>query len=190
MEEKLVKIKFRVNRCGNVREIKYECDKDTLVKTAIEYLGKVITDGRLKLIIDGDNIPGVTFKKDGVNQKARANFKLLEFLNNFGYDLNSVEISWLCGMGGGFALNNGIMIRINADEPHAEPHVHVYPGRFSEFFVRISLTSFTQMKGDKEEFTKLFDRKNRKTIEKVLKDKKNNSKFIEYYNRATKGEYI
>ena len=65
-ENKKMKIKFKVKYLNDVKEIMYECYEDALVKDAFEYIGKILTDNRLKLIVDGDNIPGVYFIKNGI----------------------------------------------------------------------------------------------------------------------------
>jgi len=54
--------------------------------------------------------------------------------------------------------------------------------------VNMVLKSFTQMKGDKENWQKEGRRKERRKILKFLEE--NQIKLINYYNRCRKGEYI
>ena len=128
------------------------------------------------------------FINNGVKQKAKLNFKLLTFLNNFNYDLDSIDMEFLYGIGGGFGFKSIARIYVNGGEPHASPHVHVYPGKATESFARIALSTMTQMEGDSESFSDLFKRKDRNKIIKFLKE--NKEKLEELYIRTNKGEFV
>lgn len=165
-----------------------ECNKDISVEDFLkEIKDKFFTDFNI------DDSPQAllghfNFINDDVKQKAKLDFNLLAFLNNFNYELDSIHMEFLYGIGDGFDFKSIAWIYVNGGEPHARPHVHIYSNKKTKSFVRIVLSSMTQMKGDSESFADLFKRKERNEIIKFLKE--NKEKLEELYIRTNKGEFI
>lgn len=167
----------------------YNCDEQTLVEDMLEIIYNKYFNYANEENVHDVLLPHFNFINGDIKQKARLDFKLLEFLNNFNYDLNNhIHLEFLDGIGGGFGFENIAEIRINGGEPHASPHVHVYPGKKNGSFVRIVLSTMTQMKNDAEKFSDLFKLKERKEIIKFLME--NKEKLEEIYIRTNKGEII
>lgn len=134
----------------------------------------------------------VSFNNDGIWRYARHDYSLLEFFNNFNFDINNIEVSLNEGYGRGAAaiINNDIKIQLNANEGkhHFTPHVHISRPYKHDKEYRINLNNYEQMKGDSEDWSKEFNRKERKKIIECLKN--NSETLIDMYNRITKGEHI
>ncbi len=185
-------MKLKLIITSNIKDIihfNYNCDEHTLVENMLETIYNKYFNYAKEENVHDALLPHFNFINGNIRQKAKLDFKLLEFLNNFNYDLNnSIHLEFLDGIGGGFGLEDIAEIRINGGEPHAAPHVHVYPGKKTGLFVRIVLSTMTQMKNDVEKFSDLFNSKERKEIIKFLKE--NKDKLEEIYTRTNKGEYI
>ena len=179
-----MKLKFEIHTCEHdVFEYEYNCDNNTLVKDLYESI-----DNDLFKEYENDDLTLLyAFEHDGVEQKARLDFKLLEFLNNFNYDLKKIKLLYLYGRGAGCDFDDIAIIRVNNGEPHCEPHVHIYSYRKNKT-IRIVLSTMTQMKNDSDKFQKVFSRKERKKLLEFLKQ--NRSKLEDFYVRCMKGEYI
>lgn len=181
----LLKIKLVDKLSGVDIRFEYKCKKDIIINQF--YLD--IYDNYLKRIYKhdiADFTPYFEFKKENKYQMARSEYKLLNFLKNFNYDYNNIDIVFIYGRGGGFDFERIAQIFINAGEPHSSAHVHIKS--LSKKFIRINLKTFTQMKGDKIKFEDLFSLQERKKILSFLKE--NDKKLIDYYERCNKGEFI
>ena len=185
-----MELKFKItSNIDKNFDFSYICDENTLVEEVLT----VIYDNYFKYCDDENThdvlLPHFTFLNGDLRQKAKLDFKLLTFLRNFNYDLTyPIRLEFLDGIGGGFGLEDIAEIRINGGEPHASPHVHVYSGKKTGPFVRIVLSTMTQMKGDSIKFSDLFSNKDRKAIISFLKE--NKEKLEDIYKRTNKGEFI
>jgi len=126
--------------------------------------------------------------ENGKRIKACPDIYLYDFLNNFNVDYQQIHIEFnACYQTGATGWVDYIKFSIYSREKHNEPHVHISRTN-SQNIYRMSLTTYTQMKGDRYKISKDFNRKERKRIVKILKE--NSPKLTIYYNLMKKGEYI
>lgn len=184
-------MKLKITLDSNINqkyEFEHECRDNITSKEFFEEIHNKFFKDYNDVNINDEYIPCFSFVKNDTNQKPIGTFNLLEFLENFDYDLYDLQVFYKYGVGGGFDFDGIAKICVNANEPHKEPHVHIYPGKASEDYVRIAIKTRTQMKGDSKKFEDLFKNKERKKIKEFLRE--NKDKLIDFYNRTTKGEYI
>lgn len=177
----------------NKLKIFFEFDENTKIMDLLLYLFDYIdNDSKFLYDVQDDLIGHFSFVDNfGKEQKAQLEFSVQKFLNNFNYDINCVNMKYFCafGIGGYYEFEDIAKIQINSSEPrHKNPHVHITRiGKHDNYF-RIDLNTLTQMNGDKFNWNKEFNRKERELIIDFLI--KNKEKLIDFYNRYTKGEYI
>ncbi len=179
-----MELEFEIyTRNDGVFEYKYSCDNNTLIKDLYDSIHNDLFKED-----ESDNLISLfAFEHNGVEQKARLDFKLLKFLKNFNYDFKKIKLLYVYGIGAGCDFDDIAIIRVNNGEPHNRPHVHIYSYRKKQF-VRIVLSTMTQMKNDSVKFEDIFSVKERKKILQFLKQ--NKSKLEDFYIRCMKGEYI
>jgi len=190
MNNKII-IEFDKECLVKENQICFKFNKKTKVRELLIYLIQFVVDAE-DYENDNNLIGHFSFENPkGEEQKAQLDYSLKKFLKNFKYNLKKVKMYYYQAFGiGAFCILDDIArIQVNADEPrHNNPHVHIFRiNKYSEHY-RIDLKSFTQMKGDKENWQNEFSRKERRKILKFLEE--NQIKLINYYNRCRKGEYI
>ena len=184
-------MKLKIFVTSNVErkyEFSFECNEDILVE---EFLKSIKSKYFYNFNIDDSPhslLGHFNFINNNVRQKAKLDFKLLTFFNNFNYELGAIHMEFLYGIGGGFDFKSIAWIYINGGEPHARPHVHIYSSKKTKSFARIVLSNMTQMKGDSKSFSDLFKKRERDEIIKFLEE--NKEKLEELYIRTNKGEFI
>ena len=174
------------NMC-ETKYIEYECNDDITINNFLEDIYNRFYDD-LNLKVDfKDLVNHFRFIKDGNHQKARMDFKLKNFLNNFNYNFDNVNMEFLDGTGAGFGLMGFARIVINNGD-HNPPHVHIYSTKDDKEYIRIDLTTLTQMKNDAIKYEKLFNRKQRIVINHFLSE--NKKRFDDLFKKFNKGEII
>ena len=177
----------------NIREIELEINENITVRNLLETILIYVDRYDPSNYSDyDDSLLGVfTFVKANRKQKARLDYKFLEFIKNFDYDMNKIEVRYSesYGIGGASAeIEDLCKITINNGEPHQEPHIHVSKPRKYDHEFRMSLTTFTQMNGDIHDWRIKFSKKQRKEILNVLKN--NNEILTKAYVDYQKGKLI
>ncbi len=184
-------MKLNITIKSNIYETKiisYECNDEILVKDFLEDIYDKYYN-TLHMSPSCEELIGhFDFLKCGKRQKAQLDYLLRDFLNNFNYRYDRLKMEFIDGIGGGFGFGGFADIRINNGEPHQTPHVHIYSSSKGDGYVRIALTTMTQMYGDKIKFNKLFNKKQRDILLRFLNE--NKAEFIDLYERNNKGELI
>jgi len=187
-----ISIQFAENSSFPKKKIVYECTPKTKVKEFLLSLLDLLTDYFDPSYIDKELLGHFSFfnKKYG-EQKAQLEYPLIDFLSNFDYNFNDIHMEFFeaYGIGAYVELEELARIQINnSEKEHNNAHVHISrPKKRSPCF-RIDLKTLTEMKNDNPTWETEFKNKERKEILSFLEC--NKEKFIDYYNRATKGEYI
>ncbi len=189
-----ITIKFPEYSIFPKKILEYECTPKTKVKEFLLSLLDSVetTDYFDESYINTELLGHFGFiNEDFGEQKAQLDYSLLEFLNNFNYDLNNVNMNYYeaYGIGAYVELKEIARIQINGSEKeHNNAHVHITrpEKRFPCF--RIDLKTLTEMKNDNPTWETEFKHKERNEILSFLEH--NKEKLMDYYNRTTKGEYI
>ena len=124
--------------------------------------------------------------------KGKLDYKLRDFLDNFGFDYDNVKMKYYDGVGGHFYCGGIARMEIHeAEQNHYHtPHIHVYnpnKSKSSQTPVIISLKSFEIIKG-KEIWNETYKSKERKIMIQFLMN--NQEKLIDAYNIMRKGAYL
>lgn len=175
----------------NGKTIRFYADEKTTIREFWSYVyNKVYINEDNFELSDKQCYRLCSFVVQGERKLAISDYSVIKFLDNFNINYN--EIIALCsdnyGIGGDFTINNTIKIQINANEPkHNNPHVHVTRPNKHDKYYRLDINTLTQMKGDKEDWKKEFNLKERRIIKEVIIE--NKKTLMNYYNNARKGEY-
>lgn len=168
------------------REFDYEYREQTKIRDLLLELSN-----KTKLSVIGERdaelIGHFSFVINGEKVKAKLDYPLYRFINNF--ELSSgihIIPIWGYGIGGAFNFKEIARISMYAND-HCSPHVHIYPIGNREKCIRINLNTLTQMKGDKTKFNECFNIKERKEIINFLKC--NSEQLIEQYRNDLLGIY-
>lgn len=189
-----ITIIFKKDSIFPEKNIVYNYTSNTKVKELLSFLLSLIesTDFLNESYLNAELLGHFSFTNNIYGeQKAQLDYPLSVFLKNFKYNINSVNMIYYdaYGIGAYTELEELARIQINNNEKkHNNAHVHITrpQKRFPSF--RIDLKSMTEMKTDNPKWDKEFSLKERNEIKSFLEY--NKEKLIDYYNRATKGEYI
>lgn len=186
-------ITISYNSEETIQELKYRVDCNTKVIDLLKYLYYEIEKN---LFVNDEYeqtelLGCFSFKKD-FHQKADLEYPILKFLNNFGYDLNNVQIIYdpAYGIGAYCEFEEIAKIRIYGDEPKHinRPHVHICEIGKKDKGISVSLTTFEPFNGCEKEWNQKYSKKEQEELIHFLKE--NKEKLVDFYNRCTKGEYI
>lgn len=175
------------------QKLKYEIDDNTKVIDLLKYLYYEIEKN---IFVNNEyehaELLGCFSFRNDFDQKANLEYPVLKFLNNFGYDLNNVQIIYnsAYGIGADCILEEIAKIKINGYEPrHIDrPHVHICMIGKKDHGISVSLTTFSPFNECENEWNKRYSKREQEELINFLKI--NKDKLIDFYNRCTKGEYI